>query len=123
MARLITNPPIGSTPIPKLLSFSGNKETKEYKGTKHIGATDLLREMARRRAANPAWDNAAAIGHCVICQELQERRGSMVGGSHTIRQQFKEAQGGYHIMGTIKNCLQTSMDNKVHTAVTIVVGQ
>jgi hypothetical protein len=56
---------IGSTPILKLLSISGNKETKEYKGTKHIGATDLLREMARRRAANPAWDDAAAIGHCV----------------------------------------------------------
>jgi hypothetical protein len=58
---------IGSTPILKLLGFSGNKETKEYKGTKHIGATDLLREMARRRAANPAWNNAAAIGHCVRC--------------------------------------------------------
>jgi hypothetical protein len=54
-----------STPILKLLSFSGNKETKEYTGTKHIGATDLLREMARRRAANPDWDDAAAIGHCV----------------------------------------------------------
>jgi hypothetical protein len=47
------------------LIFSGDKETKEYEGRKHIGAADLLIEMARRRAANPAWNNKAAIGHCV----------------------------------------------------------
>jgi hypothetical protein len=29
----------------------------------NIGAADLLREMARRRAANPAWNDAVAIGH------------------------------------------------------------
>jgi hypothetical protein len=56
---------IVSTTILKVLIFSGDKETKEYEGRKHIGAADILREMARRRAANPAWNDAAAIGHCV----------------------------------------------------------
>jgi hypothetical protein len=49
----------------KVLIFSGDKETKEYEGRKHIGAADLLREMARKKAANPAWNEEAAIGHCV----------------------------------------------------------
>jgi hypothetical protein len=31
----------------------------------NIGAADLLREMARRRAANPTWNDEAAIGHCI----------------------------------------------------------
>jgi hypothetical protein len=54
-----------STPILKLLTISGNRETREdRRGTKHIGATDLLKEMTRRRAANPDWNDAAAIGHC-----------------------------------------------------------
>jgi hypothetical protein len=43
----------------------GDKETREYDGRKHIGAADLLREMSRRKAANPAWNDEAAIGHCV----------------------------------------------------------
>jgi hypothetical protein len=48
-----------------LLSFSGNRETKEDRsGTKHIGATDLLKEITRRRTANPDWDAAATIAHC-----------------------------------------------------------
>jgi hypothetical protein len=49
----------------KLLTFSVNRETKEDRsGTKHIGATDLLKEMTRRRAANPDWEDAATIAHC-----------------------------------------------------------
>jgi hypothetical protein len=49
----------------ELLTFSGNRETKEDRsGTKHIGATDLLNEMTRRRAANPDWDDAETIAHC-----------------------------------------------------------
>jgi hypothetical protein len=49
----------------ELLTFSGNRETKEDRsGTKHIGATDLLNEMTRRRTANPDWDDAATIAHC-----------------------------------------------------------
>jgi hypothetical protein len=56
---------IVSATLLKVLIFSGDKETKEYEGRKHIGAADLLREMARRKAANPAWNNEAAIGHCV----------------------------------------------------------
>jgi hypothetical protein len=49
----------------ELLTFSGNRETKEDRsGTKHIGATDLLKEMTRRRTANPDWDDAATIAHC-----------------------------------------------------------
>jgi hypothetical protein len=55
---------IVSTPLLEVLIFSGDKETKEYDGRKHIGAADLLREMARRKAANP-WNDKAAIGHCV----------------------------------------------------------
>jgi hypothetical protein len=48
----------------ELLTFSGNRETKEDRsGTKHIGATDLLKEMTRRRTANPDWDNAATIAY------------------------------------------------------------
>jgi hypothetical protein len=54
-----------STPILELLTFSGNRETREdRRGTKYIRATDLLKEMTRRRAANPDWDDAAAIRHC-----------------------------------------------------------
>jgi hypothetical protein len=56
---------IVSTTLLEVLIFSGDKETKEYDGRKHIGAADLLREMARRKAANPAWNDKAAIGHCV----------------------------------------------------------
>jgi hypothetical protein len=49
----------------ELLTFSGNRETKEDRsGTKHIKATDLLKEMTRRGAANPDWDDAATIAHC-----------------------------------------------------------
>jgi hypothetical protein len=49
----------------ELLTFSGNRETKEDRsGTKHIGATDLLKEMTRRRTANPDWDEAETIAHC-----------------------------------------------------------
>jgi hypothetical protein len=49
----------------ELLTFSGNRETKEDRsGTKHIGATDLLKEMTRRRTANPDGDYAATIAHC-----------------------------------------------------------
>jgi hypothetical protein len=56
---------IVSTTLLEVLIFSGDKETKEYDGRKHIGASDLLREMARRKAANPAWNDEAAIGHCL----------------------------------------------------------
>jgi hypothetical protein len=53
------------TQILELLTFSENRKTKEDKsGTKHIGATDLLKEMTRRRAANSDWDDAATIAHC-----------------------------------------------------------
>jgi hypothetical protein len=53
------------TQILELLTFSGNRETKEDRsGTKHIGATDLLKEMTRIRAANPDWDDATTIAHC-----------------------------------------------------------
>jgi hypothetical protein len=45
---------IVSTTLLEVLIFSGDKETREYDGRKHIGAADLLREMARRKAANPA---------------------------------------------------------------------
>jgi hypothetical protein len=49
----------------ELLTFSGNKKTKEdSSGIKHIGATDLLKEMTRRRIANSDWENAATIAHC-----------------------------------------------------------
>jgi hypothetical protein len=49
----------------ELLIFSGHRETKEDRSsTKHIGATDLLKEMTRRRTANPDWDDAATIAHC-----------------------------------------------------------
>jgi hypothetical protein len=54
-----------STTLLEVLIFSGDKETREYDGRKHIGAADLLREMARRKAANPAWNDEAAIGHWV----------------------------------------------------------
>jgi hypothetical protein len=57
--------PIVSTTLLEVLIFSGDEETREYDGRKHIGAADLLREMARRKAANPAWNNEAAIGHYV----------------------------------------------------------
>jgi hypothetical protein len=54
-----------ATQILELLTFSGNRETKEDRsGTKHSGATDLLKEMTRRRAANQDWDDAATIAHC-----------------------------------------------------------
>jgi hypothetical protein len=53
------------TTLLEVLIFLGDKETMEYGGRKHIKAADLLREIARRRAANPAWNNKAAIGHCV----------------------------------------------------------
>jgi hypothetical protein len=65
---------IVSTTIVKVLIFSGDKETKEYEGRKHIGAADLLREMARRRAANPAWNDKAAIGHCVATERHATHR-------------------------------------------------
>jgi hypothetical protein len=49
----------------ELLIFSGNRDTKEDRsGTKHIGATDLLKEMTSRRTANLDWDDAAAIANC-----------------------------------------------------------
>jgi hypothetical protein len=42
----------------ELLTFSGNRDTKEDRsGTKYIGATDLFKEMTRRRTANPDWDD------------------------------------------------------------------
>jgi hypothetical protein len=53
---------IVSTTRLEVLIFSGDKETREYDGSKHIGAADLLREMARSKAANPAWNDKAAIG-------------------------------------------------------------
>jgi hypothetical protein len=56
---------IVSTTLLEVLIFSGDKETREHDGRKHIGATDLLRQMARRKAVNPAWIDEAAIGHCV----------------------------------------------------------
>jgi hypothetical protein len=56
---------IVSTTLLEVLIFSGDKETREYDGRKHIGAADLLREMARSKAANPAWNDKVAIGHCV----------------------------------------------------------
>jgi hypothetical protein len=49
----------------EVLIFSEDKETREYDGRKHIGAADLLRAMARRKATNTAWNDEAAIGHCV----------------------------------------------------------
>jgi hypothetical protein len=60
---MVTAGTIESATIHEVLIFSGEKESKEYEGRKHIGAEDLLREIARRRAANPAWNNEAAIGH------------------------------------------------------------
>jgi hypothetical protein len=51
------------------LIISRGKKTTEYGGNKHIEAADLLREMYRRRAANPAWNDKAAIGHCQKFQE------------------------------------------------------
>jgi hypothetical protein len=56
---------IVSTTLLEVLIFSGDKETREYDGRKHIGAPDLLREMARRKAANPTRSDEAAIGNCV----------------------------------------------------------
>jgi hypothetical protein len=56
---------IVSTTLIEVLIFPGEKETREYDGRKHIGAAVLLREMARRKAANPAWNDEAAIGHCI----------------------------------------------------------
>jgi hypothetical protein len=56
---------IVSTTLLEVLIFSGDKETRECEGRKHIGAADLLREMGRRKTANPAWNDEAAIGHCV----------------------------------------------------------
>jgi hypothetical protein len=56
---------IVSTTLLEVLIFSGDKEIKEYDGRKHIGAAYLLREMARRKAANPAWNDKADIGHCI----------------------------------------------------------
>jgi hypothetical protein len=56
---------IVSTTLLEVLIFSGDKEKREHDGRKHIGAADLLREMARRKAANPAWNDKDAIGHCV----------------------------------------------------------
>jgi hypothetical protein len=56
---------IVSTTLLDVLIFSGDKDTREYDGRKHIGAAYLLREMARRTAANPAWNDKAAIRHCV----------------------------------------------------------
>jgi hypothetical protein len=56
---------IVSTTLLEVLIFSGDKETGEYDGRKHTGAADLLREMAGRKAANPAWNDEAAIIHCV----------------------------------------------------------
>jgi hypothetical protein len=56
---------IVSATLLEVLIFSGDKETREHDGRKHIGAADLLREMARRKAANPAWNNKDAIGYCV----------------------------------------------------------
>jgi hypothetical protein len=42
---------IVSTTLQEVLIFLGDKETREYDARKHIGDTDLLREMARRKAA------------------------------------------------------------------------
>jgi hypothetical protein len=56
---------IVSTTLLEVLIFSGDKETKEYDGRKHIRAANLLREMARRKGANPARKHEAAIGHCI----------------------------------------------------------
>jgi hypothetical protein len=56
---------IVSTTLLEVFIFSGDKETREYDGRRHIGAADLLREMARRKAVNRAWNDEAAIGHCV----------------------------------------------------------
>jgi hypothetical protein len=56
---------IVSRTLLEVLIFLGDKEMREYDGRKHIRSPDLLREMARRKAANPAWNNEAAIGHCV----------------------------------------------------------
>jgi hypothetical protein len=56
---------IVSTTLIEVLIFSGDKETREYDRRKNIGAADLLREMARRKAANPELNDEAAIGHCV----------------------------------------------------------
>jgi hypothetical protein len=54
-----------ATEILELLTLSGNREPKEDRsGTKHIRATDLLKEMTRRRAANPDWHDPSTIAHC-----------------------------------------------------------
>jgi hypothetical protein len=67
----------------ELLTFSGKRDTKEDRnGTKHIGATDLLKEMTRRRTANPDWDDAATIAHCA--GSFRKRRRSVVAGGCTI---------------------------------------
>jgi hypothetical protein len=89
---------IVSTTLLEVLIFSGDKETREHDGRKHIGAADLLREMARRKAANPAW-NDEARRHRTLRQELQERRSSVVGRGHTIRQQSEDAKGDYDLAG------------------------
>jgi hypothetical protein len=54
---------IVSTTLLEVPLFSGDKETREHDGRKHIRAADVLRETARRKAANPAWNDKAAIGH------------------------------------------------------------
>jgi hypothetical protein len=56
---------IVSTTLLEVLIFSEDKETRKYDRRKHIWAADLLREMARRKAAKPAWNDKATIGHCV----------------------------------------------------------
>jgi hypothetical protein len=56
---------IVSNTLLEVLIFSRDKETRKYDGRKHIGDADLFREMARWKAANPAWNDKAAIGHCV----------------------------------------------------------
>jgi hypothetical protein len=48
---------IVSTTLLEVIIFSRDKDTKEYDGRKHIGAADLLRKMARRKAANSAWSD------------------------------------------------------------------
>jgi hypothetical protein len=111
---------IGSSTIHEVLIFSGDKETKEYEGRKHIGAEDLLREMARRRAANPAWNNKADIGQCVRSfrndvpgwwEEAvpSDHQNQAVGGvmairgegSHTCKEMTKQGEQIFFRLGTL----------------------
>jgi hypothetical protein len=67
----------------ELLTFSGNRDTKEDRNsTKHIGATDLLKEMTRRRTANPGLGRRS--DHSTLGKKLQERHRSVVAGGCAI---------------------------------------